>query len=108
YTQRKYPLSTPRTNQFSLCNEPDPLFKPNGTNSDPVARLSCLHSFHLRCIIISLKNDLGCPHCCQPIYFEDDDDGKQILSEDEYIVEKLFRNLAKEPQNFELLPRNLV
>src|SRR5436190_23155061 len=39
----------------SLCNELDPLFEPNGANLEPVVRLSCLHSFHLRCIIISLK-----------------------------------------------------
>ena len=35
----------------SWCNEPDPLFELNGANLEPVARLSCLHSFHLRCII---------------------------------------------------------
>src|SRR5688572_24822801 len=57
----------------SLCNEPDPLFEPNRANLEPVARLSCHHNFHLRCIIISLKKDVGCPNCRQPIYLGDDD-----------------------------------
>ncbi|CAB5365064.1 unnamed protein product [Rhizophagus irregularis] len=54
----------------SLCNEPDLLFKPNGANLEPVVRLSCLHSFHLRCIIISLEKNMTYSRCQRLIYLD--------------------------------------
>ncbi|CAG8481496.1 4595_t:CDS:2 [Funneliformis caledonium] len=41
-------------------------------------RLFCLHSFHLRCIIISLKKYTTCPYCQRSIYLDEDDDAWQI------------------------------
>ena len=75
-----------KSETYFLCNEPDPLFKPNRANLKPVMRLSCLYSFHLRCIIISLKKYTACPRCRQPIYLGDGDD-TQLLSQEEYMVE---------------------
>ncbi|CAG8728667.1 4135_t:CDS:2, partial [Funneliformis mosseae] len=52
-TNHENQIITPTNSQAesvtcSWCKEPDPLFKTNENNLEPVARLSCLHSFHLR------------------------------------------------------------
>ncbi|PKC56353.1 hypothetical protein RhiirA1_501045 [Rhizophagus irregularis] len=83
----------------SLCNEPDPLFEPNGANLEPVVRLSCLHSFHLRCIIISLKKDMTCPRCQLLIYLGEDDDTR-LNPQEEDRVKKFFKELSNKPQDF--------
>ena len=75
----------------SLCNEPDPLFEPNRANLEPVVRLSCLHSFHLRCIIISLKKNMTCSRCQRLIYLGEDDDARLNPQEEEDRVKKFFR-----------------
>ncbi|CAI2196208.1 12314_t:CDS:2, partial [Funneliformis geosporum] len=67
------------------CKEPDPLIETNGTNLEPIARLFCLHSFHLRCIIISLKKDMTCSHCQHLIYLGDNDDAKLNSREDDNV-----------------------
>ncbi|CAB5393844.1 unnamed protein product [Rhizophagus irregularis] len=87
----------------SLCNEPDPLFEPNGANLEPVVRLSCHHSFHLRCIIISLKKDT-CPRCQLFIYLGEDDDARLNPQEEEDRVKKFFKELSNKPQDFNPLP----
>ncbi|CAI2196894.1 7949_t:CDS:2 [Funneliformis geosporum] len=87
----------------SWCKEPDPLFETNGTNLKPVTRLSYLHSFHLRCIIISLKKDMTCPHCQHLIYLGDNDDAKLNPREDDN-VKKFFKELTNRPQDFNPLP----
>ena len=74
----------------SLCNEPDLLFEPNGANLEPVVRLSCLHSFHLRCIIISLKKDTTCPRCQRLIYLGDDD--AQLIPQEEDRVKNFLKS----------------
>ncbi|CAG8723533.1 14254_t:CDS:2 [Funneliformis mosseae] len=66
----------------SFYNKPDLLFKLNGANLKSVIKLSYIHSFYLRCIIISLKKYITYPCCQRPIYLE----------------------LSKRPQDFNLLP----
>ncbi|CAG8516028.1 9367_t:CDS:2 [Racocetra persica] len=61
-----------------LCNEPEPLFEPNGANLEPITILTY-------------------------------DNNTQIhLKEEEYMVEKLFKYLAKEPQDFGPSSKNMV
>jgi hypothetical protein len=92
-----------RIRTCSLCNEPDPLFEPNGANLEPVVRLSCLHSFHLRCIIISLKKDTTCPRCQRLIYLGDDD-ARLNPQEEEDRAKNFFKELSNRPQDFNPLP----
>ncbi|CAG8795813.1 19304_t:CDS:1 [Dentiscutata erythropus] len=91
-----------------LCNEPELLFEPNRANLEPITILTCFYSFHLRCIIIFLKKDTTCPQCQQPIYLKDDNNTQIHLKKEEYIVEKLFKYLAKEPQDFGPSSKNMV
>ena len=67
-------------------------------------RLSCLHSFHLRCIIISLKKDTTCPCCQRLIYLGEDDDARLNPQEEEDRVKKFFKELSNRPQDFNPLP----
>ena len=87
----------------SWCKEPDLLFETNENNLEPVARLSCLHSFHLRCIIISLKKDMTYPCCQHLIYLDDNDDAKLNPREDDNIT-KFFKELSNRSQDFNPLP----
>ncbi|CAB4394872.1 unnamed protein product [Rhizophagus irregularis] len=80
----------------SLCNEPDLLFKPNGANLEPVVRLSCLHSFHLRCIIISLEKNMTYSRCQRLIYLGEDDDVR-LNPQEEDRVKKFFKELSNKP-----------
>src|SRR6266498_4036483 len=85
---------------YSNTNE---LFTMYG-NQEPVVRLSCLHSFHLRCIIISLKKDTACPRCQRLIYLGEDDDARLNPQEEEDRVKKFFKELSNRPQDFNPLP----
>ncbi|PKY40190.1 hypothetical protein RhiirA4_453506 [Rhizophagus irregularis] len=80
----------------SFCNEPDPLFEPNGANLEPVVRLSCLHSFHLRYTT--------CSRCQQHIYLGENDDARLNPQEEEDRVKKFFKELSNRPQDFNPLP----
>ncbi|CAG8744639.1 12920_t:CDS:1, partial [Funneliformis mosseae] len=107
-TNHENQITTPTNSQAesvtcSWCKEPDPLFETNENNLKPVARLSYLHSFHLRCIIISLKKDMTCSCCQHLIYLGDDDDIKLNPREDDN-VKKFFKELSNRPQNFNPLP----
>ncbi|CAG8551991.1 16198_t:CDS:2, partial [Funneliformis caledonium] len=70
----------------SLYNEADLLFESNGA---------------------ILEADMICSRCRQSIYLEDDNT-QLLLQEEEYIIEKLFKDLAKEPQDFSPLSENSV
>ncbi|CAB4496161.1 unnamed protein product [Rhizophagus irregularis] len=87
----------------SLCNEPDPLFKPNEADLESVVRLSCLHSFHLKCIIISLKKNTTCPRCQRLIYLGEDDDAR-LNPQEEDRVKKFFKELSNKSQDFNSSP----
>ncbi|CAG8500692.1 1011_t:CDS:2, partial [Ambispora leptoticha] len=41
----------------SLCNNSVLLYKPNGANLELIAKLTCVHTFHLKCIVNSLKEN---------------------------------------------------
>ncbi|CAG8680337.1 8247_t:CDS:2, partial [Funneliformis caledonium] len=88
---------------YSFCNKPDPLFKLDEANLELVVRLSCLHSFHLRCIIISLKKYTTCPCCQQPIYLGEDNDARLNPQEEEDRVKKFFKELSNRSQDYNLL-----
>ncbi|CAG8721187.1 16480_t:CDS:1, partial [Funneliformis mosseae] len=85
-----------------FCNEPDPLFKLNGANLELVVKLSWLHNFHLRCIIIFLKKDTSCSRCQQLIYLGEEDDAR-LNPKEEDRVKKFFKELSNRPQDSNLL-----
>ncbi|CAG8806744.1 16635_t:CDS:2, partial [Gigaspora margarita] len=78
-----------------LYNKSEPLFESNKANLKPIMILTCFHSFYLRYIIISLKNNMPCPQCQQPIYPKDDNNAPTLLKEEEYIVKKLLNTYSK-------------
>src|SRR5437763_1035454 len=96
--------SLKRSETCSLYNELDSLFEPNGANLEPVVKLFCLHSFHLRCIIIFLKKNTTCSCCKRLIYLGENDDARLNLQEEENRVKKFFKELSNRLQDFNLLP----
>ncbi|RIB04237.1 hypothetical protein C2G38_2284779 [Gigaspora rosea] len=99
------PQEEPKT--CLLYNKPEPLFETNGAILTLIMILACLYNFHLRYIIIFLKNNMTCPQYQQPIYSKDDNNTLILLKEEEYIVEKLFKYLSKELQNFSPISKSM-
>ncbi|CAB4419249.1 unnamed protein product [Rhizophagus irregularis] len=87
----------------SLCNKPDSLFEPNEANLEPVMRLFCLHSFHLRYIIISLKKNTTYSRYQRLIYLGKNDNAR-LNPQEEDRVKKFFKELFNKPQDFNPSP----
>ncbi|CAG8680192.1 3327_t:CDS:1, partial [Ambispora gerdemannii] len=78
----------------SLCNNSVPLYKPNGANLELIAKLTCVHTFHLKYIVNSLKENPDCPRCHRSIYPDDDDDDVLHPQEKNFKVKKFLKELS--------------
>ncbi|CAG8530684.1 9996_t:CDS:2 [Ambispora leptoticha] len=88
----------------SLCNNSVLLSKLNEVNLEPIAKLTCVHTFHLKYIVNSLKENPDCFYCRRSIYSNDDNDDILHLQEKNFKVEKFLKELSLWPIVFTQLP----